>query len=116
MTTITKPKVEFRDAQKMHFLHPKWFDAPTAYKLQEVQVGHYVKICADPERFWVQVTQRDGDKLVGKVNNDLVCTHAHGLSCDDYVEFETRHIYMTDVPDAPPGAPTVRVTHRDVHS
>jgi hypothetical protein len=85
----------FTDAQKMHEMHPTTFEAPTLSELATVQVGSTVKICADDiERFWVDVTKVNGDKLEGSIDNDLLHSHVHQLKCSDVVTFELRHIFQ----------------------
>ena len=44
------------------------------------------------ERFWVHVTERDGETITATVNNDLVSPD-HGLKYGDRVRFQIRHIY-----------------------
>jgi hypothetical protein len=88
-------KEQFVDAQEMAKNHPDTFEAPTREELDSISVGDYVKICAEPERFWVIVEQIDGDKITGTVNNDLVCTGKHGLENEDKIMFEKRHVYTT---------------------
>jgi hypothetical protein len=90
-----KPAHEFVDAQHMALIHPDTFDAPSKVALNRIKVGDYVKVCANnKERFWVQVTHIDGQNLTGVVNNDLVETKHHGLSCNDIVEFAKCNIYQ----------------------
>lgn len=89
----------FTDAQKMRAQHPDTFEAPTADEVASLTAPSYVKVCVGRERFWVEVTsiEKTDDPFMwlfmGVVNNDLQLTHEHGLSCNDVVEFEGRHIY-----------------------
>lgn len=83
----------FRDAQAMARAHPLTFEVPEPERLAALRAGDFVKVCASNERFWVVLTARYGDGLVGKVNNDLIWTDDHGLSCDDEVRFTTDHVY-----------------------
>ena len=85
----------FNDAQEMKKAHPATFFAPTSDALAAVRTRSLVKICADDvERFWVNVTVVEGDRLQGTVDNDLLHTEVHQLKCDDVVAFELRHIYQ----------------------
>ena len=85
----------FNDAQKMNKMYLATFEAPSSDELAAVRAGYLVKICADDiERFWVNVTDVNGDRLQGTVDNDLLHSDAHQLKSDDVVSFELRHIYQ----------------------
>lgn len=85
----------FTDAQEMKKMYPATFDAPTSNELAAVHAGSLVKICADDvERFWVIVTEVEGNRLQGTVDNDLLHSNVHQLKSDDVVSFELRHIYQ----------------------
>lgn len=84
---------ELVDAQEMHRLHPKTFDAPTPDDLLVLKVGDHVKICCGSERFWLEVLELTPDDKVGKVDNQLFFTSEHGYVYGDLIEFELRHIY-----------------------
>jgi len=61
--------------------------------MAKISVGDWVKIKKefDPvggicgERFWVKVTKISKNKIYGKVDNDLLYTHVHGLKDGDKV-------------------------------
>ena len=78
----------FIDAQKKR---SSTFWAPGTKELEDLKVGHFVKVCDNEERFWIEITKINKDKLEGRVDNDLVYTHP--FKCDDIVKFEKRHIY-----------------------
>jgi len=85
----------FNDAQQLGRMYPETFDVPSLGELASVLVGSLVKICADDiERFWVIVTNADGNNLQGIVDNDLSRSSVHNLKCGDVVSFELRHIYQ----------------------
>ena len=85
----------FNDAQEMNKMYPATFDAPSSNELAAVHAGSLVKICADDvERFWVIVTDVEGNQLRGTVDNDLMHSDVHQLKSDDVVSFELRHIYQ----------------------
>jgi hypothetical protein len=44
------------------------------------------------EDFWMQVTERDGDWLIGRVDNPLYESRLHGLSLDSIAVFHANHI------------------------
>ena len=83
----------FIDAQKMHEEHPDTF---TVFHMEDLQAmvepGCYVKVChEDPaERFWVLVDEVNGDKVTGRVANELLLVP---LMFNEVIEFELRHIY-----------------------
>jgi hypothetical protein len=67
-----------------------------------VAPGTLVKVCAlfppadgdaGGERFWVEVLERHGDRLLGRVDNELDHTDKHGLVLHDEVEFRLENIY-----------------------
>lgn len=94
-----KVKFPFVDAQVMRLLHPETFSAPTIPELEELKIGDFVKVCPDcdmSERFWVTVIKIEGEKVIGKVANYLVCTDMHGLFRDDVIKFEKKNIYAID--------------------
>ena len=85
----------FNDAQELKKRFPTTFEAPSPAELAALHAGSIVKICADDvERFWVIVTQVDGDRLQGTIDNDLLRSNVHKLKSDDLVSFELRHIYQ----------------------
>ena len=84
------PKHKFVNAQRMHKKHPKSFLVPSSKELNGLNVGDIVKVCAYRERFWVKITQIDGDKLQGRVDNILI---TNKLSYNDIIAFEKKNIY-----------------------
>ena len=87
---------EFLDAQEQHKLHPDTFEVPSDITLSELNLGQWVKICDNKERFWVEVKDVNGEKITGRVDNDLV--FEHDFKCDDTIDFEKRHIMATYTP------------------
>jgi len=83
----------FEDAQKLHNDNQATFNIPNDECLSKVKSGDSVKVAICGERFWVEVTNRDGDNLIGYVDNDLLCTDLHGLAYKDIVNFEVKHIH-----------------------
>ena len=79
------------DAKVQAKKHPATFHYPKD-EIKDIRESDYVKICHNGERFWVMLTEVNGNKLVGFVNNDLV--REHPFKCDDKVSFEKRHIYQ----------------------
>lgn len=94
----------FKNAHVLSRLHSDRFEVPTQDRLDTVGPRSGVKICAvdptspdiletDGERFWVLVTERNGDRLVGRVENHVLLTDEHGVSYGDRVEFCIENIY-----------------------
>lgn len=88
---------EFIDAQQMHIDNPDTFWAPSQEELDALQGGHYVKICENQERFWVELEEVDGDKLTGRVDNDLV--NSHSFKYNDKISFEKKNVMGMTTPD-----------------
>ena len=93
-----------RNAQQLARLRPLTFEVPVQERLDRVAPGSLVKICAvapqhsgdveaGGERFWVEVMTRQGNRLTGRVDNQLVYTEEHGLSYGDVVAFSIENIY-----------------------
>ena len=88
-----KKKVAFINAQKMAKENPDIFFVPSVEKLNEIKTGSFVKVAVEGERFWVEVISVNENKIIGKVGNCLIMTKEHGLSLDDRIVFEKKHIY-----------------------
>jgi hypothetical protein len=86
---------EFVDAQEMGRLHPDTFDVPTPKELACIKKGTFVKVCCNDERFWVEVTKVDGEKLTGTVGNDLVDERNEDLYFGREIEIEKKNVYDT---------------------
>jgi hypothetical protein len=84
---------EFLNAQLQSKKHPDTFRVPNQYDLDLISKNDYVKICDNNERFWVQITNVDKEKLTGRVDNDLV--NEHSFKCDDIIDFEKRNVMTT---------------------
>lgn len=83
----------FVNAQKEALKYPDSFEAPSREELSEVRVGSFVKVCTEGERFWAIVKDVSGQAVKAEVNNDLIRTPVHGLSCGDEIEFDLDDIY-----------------------
>ena len=93
---------EFRNAQQIARLHTETFQAPTPEQLARIGPGSWVKLSVafsensdgmDGERLWVEVTERHGNRLIGRIDNELVATRDHGLTRNGRVEFSLEHVY-----------------------
>lgn len=85
----------FLDAHALSILYPDTFEAPSNEELQAIKVGDIVKVSTGEERFWVIVEQvhKSARTLMGKVDNDLLFTHSHGLQLGDEVVFGFQNVY-----------------------
>ncbi|WP_252179475.1 hypothetical protein [Endozoicomonas sp. 4G] len=84
----------FVNAQQQAIDHPETFKAPTPGELAQVRKGSFVKVCAEPERFWVLVEHVIDGMVQGVIDNDLIFTERHGLVCDQRISFELDKIYQ----------------------
>lgn len=48
----------------------------------------FVKVHVPGEAFWVYRVSEDVDTLIGRVDNELVCTDLHGYGFNDVIEFK----------------------------
>jgi hypothetical protein len=81
------------NGKAMNKAYPDNFHVPSDEEIAAVKVGDYVKLAVGNERFWVKVVKKYADKdMLGRIDNDLVCTAAHGLKCDDLIKFRPRNI------------------------
>ncbi len=82
------------NAEHMRRTHPTTFSLPSQAKRLGLLVGDFAKIATGGERFWVEITQKiKRGVYVGRVDNDLIHTAAHGLSSGDFVNFAAVNIY-----------------------
>lgn len=83
------------DAQMMARIYPKTFEAPSESELQSIEIGDSIKVSADGERFWVQVTDvvLNDRYIVGFVDNDLILSDAHGYRYEDKIRVEFNEVY-----------------------
>ena len=84
-------KPEFSDVQKLAKDSSGEFSAPGASTLAAIKVGNLVRVRHSDERFWVQITQVDSKRLVGRVANNVVRAPFY---IGDEVEFEKRHVLV----------------------
>lgn len=101
---MAQPKYMLEDAQAIHREHPATFDVPDPITLAAIRPGTHVKLCFTPagavlteshwsERMWVMVTERDGNRLVGRVDNHPALFESDVLDIKSVVEFTTDNIY-----------------------
>jgi len=64
------------NAQWMARRFPETFEIPSQEELDKLVKGDIVKICyydeTGSERFWVKITDVDGDKIQGTCDNNLI--------------------------------------------
>jgi hypothetical protein len=89
--------VRFVDGVEQNAKHPTTFEVPSMEEKLAVKSGEHVKIgvltgfakpLPEAERFWLKVKWNDPVRqvLIGRVDNDLVCTNGHGLKYNDVIE------------------------------
>lgn len=86
-------KIELTDAKQMAIDHPDTFQRASEAELSELKPTDFVKVCANPERFWIQITEVSGVLLKGRVDNDLISTDKHGYEYEDEVIIHIDHVY-----------------------
>lgn len=93
MEILKESNEPFVDAQKLKRKHPKTFNAPTIEELKKVYPEDFIKVSTGGERFWVEVVTVDGEKITGRIDNNLVNGFRHGLFYDDIIEVKKNNIY-----------------------
>lgn len=98
------------DAAQSQRRYPYTFYKPSEATLGRLRVGDQVKLIFEydvpnpdgwtAERMWVTITQVDGDRFQGLLDNEP--RHLAALRLGDPVAFEARHIIQTDIPETGP--------------
>jgi len=70
---------------------PKSREDPKYDKDIDIKVGHFVKLCNNYERFWVEVLEVKASTLKGRIDNDLIMS-TDGNEYNDVIEFRWRNI------------------------
>ena len=86
-------RFKFTDAQAMAKSDPENFLCPTYVELALLDVGDIVKVCIGEEQFWTVIQSINDHKITASIDNELQHTEEHGLSIDDLIRFEKRHIH-----------------------
>ncbi len=81
------------DFQHLHQELPQTFPIPSKEAMDKIITGDLVRICVEPERFWVRVKTIEGDKVTGDIYSDMIHTATHGLKANDMIEFEKKNIF-----------------------
>jgi hypothetical protein len=89
-TTYRTRRSTFVDAQEMARAYPQSFQAPSPLDLHDIKVGDSIKVCLNNERFWLSVIQVQGDRILGKVTNDLLF---NDLRYGSQIVVEKRHVH-----------------------
>ena len=93
MPALAAPSPAFVDAQAMHAVHPDTFAAPSAAQLARVAPGASLKVGVRGERFWCVAVRVDGERVVARVDNDLVQPeNRRRWRCGDPIAFARRHV------------------------
>ena len=99
--------INFEDAQQLAKKYPDTFYAPDESRLSQIKPGDFIKVCALNERFWVEVTAIENERIEGKVANDLLMD---GLRFDDAICVEQRHVY--DILSTPQSKKNIQVSKK----
>jgi hypothetical protein len=83
------------NAAQMARQYPDTFGRPPKSELDKLQRGDFAKVSDNQERFWVIITQRDGDIFTGKIDNH-VGLGGQPYRCGDLIRFSTDNIYQLD--------------------
>lgn len=109
---MAKKPLSFVDAQEMHKTYPSTFEAPSHDELSVIEPGWFVKVSAGQERFWVEVTEVNGDDIKGRIDNDLIFTKEHGLVFNQVIDFKKCNCYSLMEPkETQADIPKNRVLH-----
>ncbi|MFA5152871.1 MAG: hypothetical protein WC554_09950 [Clostridia bacterium] len=84
-------KINLINAKEMSILRSDTFDYYTD-EILLLKIGDFVKISTGKERFWVEVESIDKDKLIGRIDNDLVTINEPKY--DDLIEFTKENIFQ----------------------
>ena len=76
------------------------FEIPSDKEIKEIKIGTYVKVLAENnnlqgpsgERFWCEIIEKKDNYFIGRIDNNLVLSHIHGLYCDDIIKIESQNI------------------------
>lgn len=85
------------DFQHLHSELPQTFPVPSQESLDKIVSGDLVRICVEPERFWVRVAAVEDTKVTGTIYTDMIHTDTHGLKANDQIEFEKKHIFRINI-------------------
>jgi len=86
-------QTELVNAKYMSEQYPETFDVPSDTELNNLKSGDLVKICVNRERFWVEIISINQDKILTRIDNDLIFTDEHGLSLNDELTISKHNIY-----------------------
>lgn len=68
------------DAQAMAEQNPISFTVPEDSQLDNLKIGDFAKLCFnEKERLWVFITEIDGDKFKGTIDNEPMCFQSYTI-------------------------------------
>lgn len=100
-------RAHLRSGIEMNRQYPDTFWIPSPEEKAALRSGDSVRLCwsvrrypATGERMWVQITHRDGDKLVGTLKNWPVFVHLHPdavikFRLDDIIDYNPEEVAVT---------------------
>lgn len=111
------------DAEAMHRAAPETFHIASRSNRERLGVGRMVKIGVEQpnsgsrhngERFWVKILGAGRTlRYAAMICNDLVFTERHGLAHGERIEFDARHVLLTEEPK-PEDAPKNLMTRKEM--
>jgi hypothetical protein len=86
------------DSERKARTHPDAWDHPPQEALNRIQPGFLVNVGVTHaklagERFWGVVQEIAGNVITIQIDQKLVCGKDHGLSYQDLISIEPRHIF-----------------------
>jgi hypothetical protein len=81
--TITHKGITYLNAQEMKRNFPDSFRAPSRKALNNIEVGDYIKVSVDDDRFWVKVTLVDANIVYGTRDKDILLREEDAIEVPD---------------------------------
>lgn len=86
------------DSERKAKAHPDAWDHPPQEALDQIRPGYLVNVGVihaklPGERFWGVVQDVAGAAITIQIDQKLVCGNDHGLSYQDQISVEPRHIF-----------------------
>jgi len=82
--------MDFIDGVERNKQRPDTFEIPSQEEKDNIEIGNYIKVGHNRERFWGKVLSLNSNKITIRIDNDLVCEHP--FKCDDEIQVEKRNV------------------------
>lgn len=89
------------NVERLNAAHPATFHIPSRTEREGLRRGDVAKLIftlpkpingCDAERMWVEVTGRDGEEYVGRLDSDPLFPDTLGIRSGDTVRFRACHV------------------------